>query len=69
MGDEDAENAWSHLAGMKAIIESDDSGYYEVPLTLEESLREKHPALQDAYEQYQSILTLAKAEHYSREVT
>jgi len=77
MGDDDAYDlekctrsqaekmAW--LIGMKATIDSDDSGHYEVPLTLDESLREKHPAVKDAYEQYQVLLKFAKADHYAQE--
>jgi len=77
MGDDDAYDldkcsakqaiAMAKLIGMNATIEADDSGYYEVPKTLDEALREKHPALMDAYEQYQSILTICKQDHYAKE--
>ena len=74
MGDEDAYDlgkcnikqaqAMAKLIGMNAAIMTDDSGYYEVPLTLEESLRKKVPALKNAWDQYQIILRFAKEEHY-----
>jgi len=76
MGDEDALDilgkvpkgaAMKKLLEMTKVLEADRSGYYEVPPTLEESLRAKHPAVQDAYNQYQILLKFAKADHYAQE--
>lgn len=75
MGDDDALDilgkmpkgeAMRRLKEMADMIKADTTGYYEVPLTLEESLRAKHPALKDAYDQYQVLLKFAKADHYAK---
>ena len=51
------------LASIKKRMADSHSDYYFPPISLEEELREKHPSLKDAWEQYQTILKLAKAEY------
>ena len=68
MGDED-DSLTLHRKGILAMAKLAEqhagilkNGYHSPPKSEEELLRDKHPTLNDAWETYQSILTLCKVE-------
>jgi hypothetical protein len=54
--------AWAKMMESKKAINSDLSGYY-LPQEEEHAIREKHPAVKEAWERYQVILKLYETQN------